>query len=81
MENKELEMKKAPVVLSEDELEGVSGGLTVMLEKYNDVKTEWLYRCIPCGISIYSDEEDYREACPRCGATNWSRVDRKRTYY
>ena len=26
MENKELEMKKAPVVLDEEELEGVSGG-------------------------------------------------------
>ena len=40
MKNKELEMKKAPVVLDEEELEGVSGGALTVYRDPEEVEFE-----------------------------------------
>ena len=62
MENKELEKKNAPVVLSEEELEMAAGGAQVKVTLITKI---YKLQCPDCGTVKESPVKNIK--CPDCG--------------
>ena len=73
MENKELEMKKAPVVLSDDALEMAAGGVLPVTTRTLPYYTYW-FKCKDCGTTTPSCYESI-SGCDKCRSTNLERSE------
>ena len=74
MENKELEMKKAPVVLDEEELEMAAGGVLPVNEGNGAPYYTYWFKCKDCGTTTPSRYESI-SGCDKCHSTNLERSE------